>query len=164
MIAAIKGRFRVVIVLAAGTLAFGNSSNSMMANTGNCSQEDKLGTKVLTGETPIRVCVARSEKPPQSNESGEKRLVLVLSEFMPPKSGRKSLLVKMPDGREQVLGVFPAEAFSCEATDSHQRFLLALPPNATGPVSGLPICVSVKFVSPGGLARLALEIWSPPPN
>ena len=164
MSTAIRRILRSVIVLTAVALAFVGSSVMMTKPSENCSHEDELGTKVLEGETPVHVCLPSGAEALQSIESGKKSLVLILSEYRPPKSGLESLIVTMPDGREQVLGVFPAETFSCEDTDCHRRFFLTSPPNAISLDSSVPICVSVKFISPGGLARLALEMWPAPPK
>ena len=150
--------------LGLAALAFVAASGAVTAAAaGGCGDKDVLGARLLKGAAPVQVCAAVDEKTLRSIESGAKRLVLVLSEYRPPNSGQGSLSVTPPGGREQVLGVFPAEAFGREDIDSHRRFLLASPPDTARLDPSAPICVSVKRASldGSGLARLELKTWTP---
>ena len=152
---------RLTARVAFGALAFVVPVGSVTAIAGSCSPEGVLGARLLEGTAPIQVCAATGKETLRSIEAGEKRLVLVLSEYKPSEAGRQSLSVTTPGGHDQVLGVFPAHAFSREATDLHRRFLLASPPNAADLDPTAPICVSVKLAAPDAGARVQLETWTP---
>ena len=109
----------------------------------------------------MQVCRNLDDDTVRALEAGAERVVLVLSEFRPPRSGVASLSVSRPGSTPQVVGVFPSEPFRQVETEAHRRFLLQ-EVNVTGRGAGRRICVSVRFTSPSeaGYARLHLETWS----
>ncbi len=142
-------------------VVFGAALSAIMNNSG---QEDVSDAQVVKGTVPVDVCTVASPDTLRSVAAGEARLLLVLSEYTPSSSGEQALSLATPDGREQVLGIFPGEAFGRDATDAHKRFLLAPPANlAEGPPGETiePICIAVKLGGPDGLGRVHLEFWEP---
>lgn len=152
-----------MLSIAGAVLVIVGAMGSVIAAQESCSQESMLGPRLLDGTAGVEVCASPDADTLRSIESGEERLVLVLSEYLPPTSGSQALSVTALGGREQILGVFPVEAFSREDAESHRRFLLARPPMESSLEPSEPICVSVRFVSSdgSGLARLQLDIWTP---
>ena len=128
-------------------------------------RQHAVGTRLLSGTSPVQVCIAVDEEQRRLIKSRKTRLVLVLREYNPPKSGEQSLSVTAPDGREQVLGVFPSLAFGPEETEFHKRFLLA-PPRLTSVDPNAPICIRARLLAndDSGSARLELETLTPTNN
>ncbi len=126
-------------------------------------RESRLGPRLLEGSEGVEVCLLAKAETLRALQSGQSRLVLILSEYAPTKSGLQALSVTTSGGREQVLAVVPTAAFSREETESHRRFLLAPQQRAIKLGPGEPICVSVAFYSSdgSGSARLELDIWAP---
>ena len=154
---------RLVAKFALGAFVCFAPSGSVAAIAEGCSHEGESDAKLLNGVAPIQICAAVGSKTLRSIESGKTRVVLVLSEYKPPKSGKQSLSVTTLGGHEQVLGIYPGQAFDCESIDSHHRFLLVSPPNTAGLDTSTSICVSVKFTSSdgSGSAKLQLDMWTP---
>ena len=141
----------------------------LMALLTTCGSSGNVSSVIVTSKKSNVLCVKHDMETLQSLRRGNKRVVVVVKSFQPPKPPSAGLvawlLIDDESKRHEIarFAIHPLQAFSVDESMRQQRFLVSLQDEAQFIKDGQALCIEIEFDMTrgkleGGRADIHIEL------